>query len=76
MEEDHCQFGRLLPEDFCDIWRSFPIHRLSPHCSPLENEMKKRPWTTILVIGRRSFPDSDFDRHRELLEGRAVLIVC
>jgi hypothetical protein len=38
--------------------------------------MKKCPWTAVLVIGRRPFPDGDLDRYRELLEGRAVLIVC
>src|SRR5258708_31742692 len=38
--------------------------------------MKKRPWTAILVIGGRPFPDRDFDCYREFLESRTVLIVC
>ncbi len=75
MKEDHCQFRRLVSKDLRDIWRRFPIHHLSPHGSPLENEMKKRPWTTILVVRRRAFPDGDFDRHGEFLKGRALLIV-
>jgi hypothetical protein len=75
VKEDHRQFSRLVPENFGDIRRGFPIHHLPAHSSPLENEMKERPWTTILVIGGWPFPDGDFDRHREFLEGRAVLIV-
>src|SRR6266436_5706324 len=75
MKKDHCQFRRLVSKDLGDIWRRFPIHHLSPHGSPLENEMKKRPWTTILVVECRPFPDGNLDRHRQLLEGRAVLVV-
>jgi hypothetical protein len=75
MKEDHSQFRWFLSEDLGDIWRGFPIHHLASYSSPLENEMKKRPWTTVLIIGRRSFPDGNLDRHRQFLEGRAVLVV-
>src|SRR5260370_39824446 len=40
MKEDHGQFRWFVSEDFGDIWRGFPIHHLSTHGSPLENEMK------------------------------------
>ena len=75
MKEDHGEFRRLVPKDFGDIRCGLPIHRLAPQSSPLENEMKKRSRTSILIIGRRPFPDSDLNCHREFLQRRAVLIM-
>jgi hypothetical protein len=75
MKEDYCQFSRLLPEDFCDVWRGFPKDRLPLHGFPLENEMKKGSQTTILIIGRRPLPDGNFNCHREFLESLAVLVM-
>jgi hypothetical protein len=75
VEKDNRQFRRFVSEDFGDIRRRFPKHHLPTHSLPLEHEMKEGPWATILVVWRRPFPDGDFDRHRELFESCALLVV-
>ncbi|TMQ29314.1 MAG: hypothetical protein E6K65_09705 [Nitrospirae bacterium] len=75
VEKDDRKLCRLLAMNLRDVRGRLPNYFLLTHYLSLEYEVIQTAWVTVLIPRLRPLPDGDFDRYREFLEGRAVLIM-
>src|SRR5882672_3300794 len=76
VQEDDSQFGRLLPMRLSDLEGWHPHYVLPAKRFPFEHEMIQPARMSVFAARLRALPNGDFHRHREFLEGGAILIVC